>query len=96
MYVTYRHIVKQWKCSLNGFKLKYIFEGNKCYFDMIYNSYAIFDSGTTIFSNGSACVSMKKIQNKKNEMVLRSCDYKLPSICQRRDANSKTSFIKLI
>eukprot|EP00105_Crassostrea_gigas_P024198 XP_011444369.1 PREDICTED: uncharacterized protein LOC105340159 [Crassostrea gigas] len=43
---------------------------------------------TTIFLNGSACVSMKKIQNKKYEMVLRSCDYKLPSICQRRDANN--------
>lgn len=63
---------------------------------MIYNSYAIFDLGTTIFSNGSACVSMKKIQNKKYEMVLRPCDDNLPSICQRREANSKTSFLKLI
>lgn len=45
--------------------------------------------GNVLGSNTSACVSVRKQANEQEyEIVLRPCDYKLPSICQKRDGKA--------
>lgn len=45
--------------------------------------------GIFLDSNTSACVSVKELSRKQEyEIVLRQCDYKLPYICQKGDAQN--------
>lgn len=53
----------------------------------------IFNLGTVLSMKSTACVSVREIKHKEYDMVLRPCDDKLPSICQKRDIHSKKSII---
>lgn len=49
----------------------------------------MFIQGNELGSNTSACVSVRKQANEQEyEIVLRPCNDKLPSICQKRDGKA--------
>lgn len=46
----------------------------------------MFIQGNILGSNTSACVSVRELSYEQEyEIVLRPCNYKLPSICQKKD-----------
>lgn len=49
----------------------------------------MFIKGNVLGSNTPACVSVRKLSNEQEyEIVLRPCNDKLPSICQKRDGKA--------
>lgn len=49
----------------------------------------MFIQGNVLGSNTPACVSVRELSNEQEyEIVLRPCNDKLPSICQKRDGKA--------